>query len=401
MNIWHFCPSPVDPGREQGGVANVVRALALESAAAGLDTTVICGDHELGRKCQATGTAIVSPHLTVRTIAQRPSPALGPVAELKEVIDGMPTGSVAHVHTCFSAFSDCAMRRLARRNIPFVFSPHGKLGTAMLKKRSWSKSLWWRLISRKAVAGASRIGVFAESEMAELQRLAIGGRPAIVPNGFRLPETEGWRTDAPLLPGRYILYLGYLDPRKQPDLLIRAFARTRARHSCRLVLVGPDAYGFGTVLAKDAAALGIADRVLFHGPAYGADKWNLIANATCLCLPSRAEGMPLVLAEAVGALTPSLFSRACNAAAIAAAGAGIEVPENTIEHWAAAIDAIAVIDARRAAMRQAAARLAPELAWPAIAARWIAVYRSTLEEAGSLEAARPRSRSRFPSPVRG
>lgn len=379
MKIWHFCPSPVDPAIEQGGVANVVRALALESAAAGIETTVVCGDHELGRKKQETGTVVVSPYLSVRTVAQRANPALGPVTELREIVDGMPAGSVAHVHTCFSAFSDRTMRHLARRDIPFVFSPHGKLGATMLKNRAWPKRLWWRLVSRKAVAGASRIGLFAQNEASELRRLGIDVPCVSVPNGYRLPVEEDWRKDAPLVDGRYVLYLGYLDPRKQPDLLIRAFARTKARESARLVLVGPDSYGFAAALRQEAAAQGVAERVLFYGPAYGLDKWNLLANALCLCLPSRAEGMPLVLAEAVGASTPSLFSRECNAAAIALAGAGLELAENTAEAWAEAIDAVVGDGARAAAMRAAASQLRSDFSWPAIAARWIAVYRTVLE----------------------
>lgn len=385
MNIWHFCPSPVDVSREQGGVANVVRALAMEHAASGISTTIICGDHELGRKCQTVGIIEPMPRLRIQTVAQRANPAFGPVGELRRIIDGMPDDSIAHVHTCFSAFTDMAMFSLRKRKIPTVFSPHGKLSAAMLKKRALIKWLWWQLLSKANVAKADCTGLFAETEKAEIRSLGLSTPTAIIPNGYAVPASDAWQHDKPLIDSEYIIYLGYLDPRKQPDLLIRAFARTTVSKRLRLVLVGPDGYGFGETLRREARRLGIEDRVVFYGPAYGMEKWSLLTNAACLCLPSLAEGMPLVLSEAVGAGTPSLFSKACNAGMIAKAGAGMEIPNNTEDAWANAIDTAFAEPTHLSSMRKAAEDIREDFSWRGIAAGWTEVYRQIHTQKASSE----------------
>lgn len=376
MEVWHFCASPVDVSREQGGVSNVVRALAVESAAADTPTRIVCGNRELGHIRQPPGEVFAGRNLRIRTLLQRANPALGPIREVSAAVDQIPVGSVAHVHACFSAFTEAAMVFLFRRGVPFVFSAHGKFANAALDQRAIQKRLWWRMLSRRNIGRARCIGVLAEGEASDLRRLNVTAPVVTIPNGYTPPPDDVCSREPRLISDPYILYLGYLDPRKQPDLLIRAFSRCRARHRVRLVLVGPDTYGWGRHLNTLAAQEGVAERVVFYGPAYGDEKWNLLGGAKCLCLPSRAEGMPLVLAEAVGAATPSMFTPECNAADIASAGAGLEVPGGSPEAWAEALDHLLDCEDRLESMRQAAERLRPSYAWQSIAARWLEVYRS-------------------------
>ena len=59
-------------------------------------------------------------------------------------------------------------------------------------------------------------------------------------------------------------------------------------------------------LRRYAAALGIAPRIAFAGPVFGADKANLLAGADVMLLPSYAEGLPYALLEAMAAGVPVL-----------------------------------------------------------------------------------------------
>ena len=394
MRIWHFCPSPVSFAREQGGVANVVRALSAEMAASGHDVTVVCGDHELGRPMQQPGEDWPMPGLRIVTLKQRGNPALGPVAEVSRIAASLGANDVAHVHTCFSAFSEAAMGALARADVPFLFSPHGKLSEAALHNRGLAKRLWWAALSKRRIAAAARIGVNATGEAADAERSGLAVPTVMISNGCSPPEGDHWRASRPTSTGRYVLFLGYLDPRKRPELLIETFAQPGMPDDVTLVLAGPDHYGHGDELRRLAGQAGIERRVVFHGPVYGAEKWRLIAGAECLCLPSRAEGMPLVLAEAVGAYTPIVVSPQCNASAITDADAGIEVADATPAAWAASIGWLLASQSRVAMMRAAAARIAPDYRWDGIAARWVDLYRTVAaerhREVGTLERARHR-----------
>jgi glycosyltransferase involved in cell wall biosynthesis len=57
-------------------------------------------------------------------------------------------------------------------------------------------------------------------------------------------------------------------------------------------------------LQRYAQALGIASRVTFAGPVFGADKVKLLAGADVMLLPSYSEGLPYALLEGMAAGIP-------------------------------------------------------------------------------------------------
>ena len=109
---------------------------------------------------------------------------------------------------------------------------------------------------------------------------------------------------------RIVLFVGHLVPVKGPDILLQAWARLQrslapARphaHTPTLLLLG-DGPMRGR-LERQARDLGVADTVQFLGsrPHEEVALWMNVAD--CLCLPSRAEGMPNVVLEALGAGLP-------------------------------------------------------------------------------------------------
>ncbi len=99
---------------------------------------------------------------------------------------------------------------------------------------------------------------------------------------------------------RMILWVGRLDPVKGLDLLIRAFASLSKETGSFLVLVG------GGPLRDDlqrlAVRLGVGDRVRFLGPR--TDVPSLLGAADLFAFPSRTEGWPNALLEAMAAGLP-------------------------------------------------------------------------------------------------
>lgn len=119
--------------------------------------------------------------------------------------------------------------------------------------------------------------------------------PAITPallDCLRLPPPHPWLTGGgpPV-----VLGAGRLEPVKGFDTLLRAFGRLRRLRPARLVVVGEG--GQRGRLEEEARRLGVQEHVLLPGwvPAPGA--W--IARADVFALPSRREGMPTALIEAL------------------------------------------------------------------------------------------------------
>ena len=113
----------------------------------------------------------------------------------------------------------------------------------------------------------------------------------------------GWDADE-----RVALFVGNLTHAKGVDVLVEAFAGLAAEGACdRLVLVGDGPER--TAVANAADQLGIRDRVELAGVRPREDVAKRMGAADVLVLPSRREGLGLVVLEAMACGTPAVASR--------------------------------------------------------------------------------------------
>lgn len=109
------------------------------------------------------------------------------------------------------------------------------------------------------------------------------------------------------LEDKLVLYVGNLKPIKGLDLLLRGFAQADPSESrAQLAIVGGGAEAAG--LNALAQELGIADRVMFPGPASHSDIPNWLGACDTFALCSANEGVPNVLLEAMAAGRPCIAS---------------------------------------------------------------------------------------------
>lgn len=121
----------------------------------------------------------------------------------------------------------------------------------------------------------------------------------VMHNAVSMPE-------ASCSPGLHqdILFLGRLDERKSPDVLMRAAMKTLEEHpESRLVFGGDGLLERYKALALD---LGIDQRCEFLGWTTGEDKEQLFQRAGVYCLPSKNEGMPMSVLEAMAHGIPTV-----------------------------------------------------------------------------------------------
>jgi len=102
-------------------------------------------------------------------------------------------------------------------------------------------------------------------------------------------------------PGPILLYAGRLEPIKGPDVLIEAFSLVLGNHPDATLLMA----GAGSseeMLRTQIAGRDLGDRVQLLGSRR--DVFDLMALADMLVLPSRGEGMPTVILEALACGCP-------------------------------------------------------------------------------------------------
>ncbi len=186
-------------------------------------------------------------------------------------------------------------------------------------------------------------------------------------------EVEAFRARRGL-PGRFILYLGTLEPRKNLGALIRAFGQlAQAENDLHLVLAGAKGWLYND-LFKLTQDLGLAGRVIFPGfvPAEELPLWY--NTATVFAYPSSYEGFGLPVIEALACGRPVITS---DVSSLPEAGgqAAILIPPASPEALAEALRrALAWGPAERAAGPVQAA----SFSWPATAAQTVQSYRRAL-----------------------
>ena len=101
---------------------------------------------------------------------------------------------------------------------------------------------------------------------------------------------------------KVLVFTGNFLPVKNPEFLIKAFARTQQYKNATLVMIGKGP--LRNELEKLTVSLGVDGRVLFTGPLDSEQVAQWMGAADCLCLCSLNEGLPNVVIEAVASELP-------------------------------------------------------------------------------------------------
>jgi glycosyltransferase involved in cell wall biosynthesis len=133
-----------------------------------------------------------------------------------------------------------------------------------------------------------------------------------VPNGY---DQERYRlgldsqeTKAKYGLQNYLLYVGNLLPHKNLHCLLRAFALIAAEVPQILVIAGHKDPRYHPMLAEEAMALGVTEKVRFLNYVPAADLPALYTGADVFVLPSLYEGFGLPILEAMACGTPVIAS---------------------------------------------------------------------------------------------
>lgn len=231
--------------------------------------------------------------------------------------------------------------------------------------------------TRRGVAVANRFLTVVRAEasvvicpstatVADCQEAGIDAtRLRMVPYGIAselADETEVARVRETYdLHGRFVLFAGTLEPRKNVPRLLEAFARL-GDVNAQLVLVGPA--GWGDLPHTTARQLGFVPR---------SDLDALYRTASVVCYPSLREGFGLPVLEAMAQGAVVVTSRTTSTAEVAGQAALLVDPLD-VDDIAAALARALEDEDLAARLRVAATARAKEFSWPRAAAAVVSAY---------------------------
>lgn len=376
LNIVATAPTYAHPDWRGSGVSKLAVDFSKQLADRGHRVTLVSVLQDLGKTFDVpaqlvfpgAGTgAAAGGSLTLAYVPGTRSTRFGPTrGRLRHVLGPLlARADVVHCHSFLSPWADgvCAMARAA--GVPYCVQDHGKLTPDILKNRGGLKKLYLRLRGWRLLEDAACWIPSADPPRLDVAQHHPKITARVVTNG--VDPAEYAATPPRPIPEPYVLFLGWLDPRKNPDLLVRAFARVCSGpgggRGWKLALVGPDSYGMGQQLRALVEQLGLAQRVVMPGPVKGEAKLAWFKNAGLFVLPSAGEGLSVAMIEALACGLPCLLTPGCNYPEIAgdtperAAGAVLPLEDDP---WAGAMERYILDDALRATAAANAARMFAE-----------------------------------------
>ena len=162
----------------------------------------------------------------------------------------------------------------------------------------------WDLLRRLCYPLASQVTANSRGTLRALAAYVPEVKLALTPNPVLAPNVD----PAPHGNGRFMLAVGRLHPQKGFDVLLRALAKSGAQqHGWRLKVLGNGP--LRQALHDQADEFGVAKLVDWVG--YAPDPYPSYASADAFVLPSRYEGMPNALLEAMAMGLPVIVTDAC------------------------------------------------------------------------------------------
>jgi len=260
----------------------------------------------------------------------------------------------------------CLVTRLA--GIPTVINVDGSDSD----RRKWGRfaKFYLRAAERLAPRMATR-AITDSHAVAGLYERRYGREIGVVPYGAEVPEQH----DSDVLerlglePGRYVLFVGRLEPENNPHMLVEAWSRipTVATRGMKLVVVGGAPYASEYI---NRVRRGADPRVIFPGYVFGPGYWELQRNAYLFCAPTEVGGTHPVILEALAAGNCVLVNDyRPNAETVGDAGVYFSGTEG-VPDLAMQLESLLADPERVAGYRERALKRAELYSWDAVAAAY-------------------------------
>lgn len=178
--------------------------------------------------------------------------------------------------------------------------------------------------------------------------------------------------------GDYWLYVGRIHPKKAIERLIEALPLVRTQK--RLKIIGDYHNAYGSQMVALAAQLGCSGQIDFLGHKRGEEKYQIMADAYCLVMPSHTENFGIVVTEALTQGTPVIASLGTPWEILNDQKAGFW-SSNEVKRMAETLNRMADLDPDTYKnYRENAARLVEEFDIEKNIHKWETVYRRLLNQ---------------------
>ncbi len=193
---------------------------------------------------------------------------------------------------------------LKKPKCPVVVTIHDLIPLFMPKFHNWKRAVYFKKFLPWYLRKVNAIIAVSESTKRDIVKYYGISENKITVVYDALPEIKYEKVEKE----PFILYLGTLEPRKNVEGIIRAFALLKARgFKYKLVIAGGKGWKYNSIFSL-VKKLRLQDDVIFRGYVSDAETVFLYKNAKLFVWPSFYEGFGLPVLEAMAYGTPVVAS---------------------------------------------------------------------------------------------
>jgi glycosyltransferase involved in cell wall biosynthesis len=378
MRVLHVIPSVSEV---HGGPSKAIKTIELALVQRGIAVTIATtDDNGLGLRMSANqlpkSVGAKRVYFPKRLEFYKVSPSM-----LWWLWRNVPSFDIVHIHALFS-FSSIAAAFVARlKHIPYVIRPLGTLNNYGIKqRRPLLKKVSLALFEGPLLRDASAVHFTSHIEQSEAADCGFFMKGVVIPLGIEAhaPATDALvRTQFPSLQDSpYLLYLSRLDPKKNVESLLHAFAQCHPQvPDIKLLIAGSGSSKYTASLKKLADATGLSGHVIWTGHVDGALKASALAGATLFVLASFSENFGIAAAEAMMAGLPCVLGQGVAIAQdVVDAGAGVAVLPDSVSIATGMLQVLANPHARASMAKNASALACSKFSVDAMGRNLVELY---------------------------
>ncbi|MFA9289349.1 MAG: glycosyltransferase family 4 protein [Weeksellaceae bacterium] len=192
-------------------------------------------------------------------------------------------------------------------DLSYIYFPQEFLKKDLYKLTHWSK---------EAVEHAKHVIAVSKTTKKDILKhyVVTESNVSVVYNGYQKAKELTTKSSVlhtySLVKQKYILYVGTVQPRKNIQTLLKAYAKWHTTHpDYKLVIVGKKGWLYEDIYAE-ALALDVNDAIIFTGYESDENLQTLYQHAFCFVLPSLYEGFGIPVLEAMAHGCPVIASHA-------------------------------------------------------------------------------------------
>ena len=360
-----------------GGGDQHVEMLGRELVKLGHEVTVWCADvPEHGEKQFQRGGINV-----VRLSPSRVLAGVDPVVSLDGL--SMDEFDIVHLHDTLPVLIRKSLKMARNAGVPVVTTYHNDYIKNGLIANS-IKSIRWSMQGRKTLHSSNAIIVLTDYFQKLLRSKGVKGDIDVIPNGFSAIDEDAERPSAlgELGDRKLLTFVGRLSEQKGLDVLMDAWdlLAEKSDPDFDLAIAGKGELGDWLTDRIEKSPQNQAIHRL--GLVSEGEKRWLLENSTGIVIPSRFEGLPTVMLEAMYANAPVIMADVNDLGRLVTepnAGFSVEAG-NSIQLASAMTQLISSSDEELVNLGNAGKKASKSYMWPVISKDVLAVYRRVLEE---------------------